>query len=106
MELQRTAQLSVELWIGEEAHQILRMRLDARFPITFSGPAGVEQRGSSGFSTMVRYSDFKCHLDQAPAGGFRGSESRLASGGQWPTEAKDSSPVLLLPSRPDHLSEL
>ncbi len=54
MELQRTAQLSVELWIGEEAHQILRMRLDAQFPITFSGPAGVEQRGSSGFSTMVR----------------------------------------------------
>lgn len=63
VELQRTAQISIELWIGEEGHRIQQMNLDVQFPTISSGPAGVEQQGSSGFSTVVRYSDFNSGIE-------------------------------------------
>ena len=63
VDLQRTAQISIELWIDEEAYRIQQMKVDSQFPIIVSGPNGVEQQGSSGFSTVVRYSDFNSAIE-------------------------------------------
>ena len=63
VELQRTAKISVELWIGYKASRIQQMSLDVQFPIISTGPEGAEQQGSSGFSTVVKYSDFNSDIE-------------------------------------------
>ena len=54
LEIQRSARIDVELWVGKRGYSIQQMKLDAGFPITGSGG---EQIGRASYSTVVRYSD-------------------------------------------------
>ena len=57
-DIQRTAEINVEMWFGRDDLYIRRLDMDVRAPGTRSGPEGARQVIWSTYQTSVRYFDF------------------------------------------------
>ena len=58
LDVQRTAEINVEMWIGKEDSSMRKLELDVRAPSTVSGPEGARQVAWMTYRTVVRYFDF------------------------------------------------
>ncbi|MQG68493.1 MAG: LppX_LprAFG lipoprotein [SAR202 cluster bacterium] len=66
IDLQRSTRIGVEVWVAKTDSSLRQMRLDVSSPMIRSGPAGIQQIGTVGYITDVRYYDFDKAIEIEP----------------------------------------